>query len=52
MLAGCEKMGLNLDFFFPLSIYGVIGSSDRSLKIGGVGQPCETDKEKEGGKVK
>lgn len=34
LAVGFEKMGLKLDFFFStLGLYGVIGSSDRSLKI-------------------
>lgn len=37
---GFEKVGLKLDFF-PLGLHGVIGSSDRSLKIEWVDKPCE-----------
>ena len=43
---GFEKVGLKLDFF-PLGLHGVIGSSDRSLKIEWVDKPCEKDEETE-----
>lgn len=33
LAVGFEKMGLKLDFFSALGLCGVIGSSDRSLKI-------------------
>lgn len=48
LAVGFEKMGLKLDFFFStLGLYGVIGSSDRSLKIEWVDKTLWKDSEKE-----
>lgn len=39
-------MGLKLDFFPPV-LHGIIGSSDRSLKIEWGDKSCEKDEERE-----
>ena len=46
-MGGFEKVGLKLDFFPPV-LHGIIGSSDRRLKIEWIDKSYE--KHEEGGK--
>ena len=45
-MGGFEKVGLKLDFFPPV-LHGIIGSSDRRLKIEWIDKSYEKHEERE-----